>query len=108
MNIQQDYLADNNKFEHSPGVGYNGYGENLYKSTRLPEIGAGERATQAWYDEIEDYDFDNPGFQGATGHFSQVSITLMCRALYNVLVQYAEIFKALTIKIKPNDQIANH
>ena len=29
-------------------------------------------ATQAWYDEIDDYDYENPGFSFGTGHFTQV------------------------------------
>lgn len=29
-------------------------------------------ATQAWYDEIKDYDWENPGFSMDTGHFTQV------------------------------------
>jgi hypothetical protein len=31
-----------------------------------------EAATQAWYDEIKDYDWENPGFSMETGHFTQV------------------------------------
>jgi len=29
-------------------------------------------ATQAWYDEIKDYDFAKPAFGPTTGHFTQV------------------------------------
>ena len=27
----------------------------------------GQRATDMWYDEIKDYDFNNPGFSQGTG-----------------------------------------
>ncbi|KAF9550259.1 hypothetical protein EC957_001166 [Mortierella hygrophila] len=61
------------EFKHSGGK----YGENLaagYKN--FPA------AVQAWYDEIKSYSFANPGFTGATGHFTQVvwksSKTLGC------------------------------
>ncbi|EDO34720.1 predicted protein, partial [Nematostella vectensis] len=30
------------------------------------------KATTEWYNEVKDYDFNNPGFSGATGHFTQV------------------------------------
>ena len=26
----------------------------------------------SWYNEVSDYDYDNPGFSGKTGHFTQV------------------------------------
>ena len=29
----------------------------------------GQRATDMWYEEIKDYDFNNPGFQGNTGTY---------------------------------------
>lgn len=64
------YLADNNKFEHSKG---SGYGENLYKAGGSGSaVKAGEKATQMWYNEIKDYDFNKPGFSMKTGHFTQV------------------------------------
>lgn len=47
-----------------------GYGENLY-------AGGGEnvtvhRAVQVWMDEAAQYDYGNPVFSTATGHFTQV------------------------------------
>ena len=29
-------------------------------------------ATEAWYSEVESYDWANPKFQSGTGHFTQV------------------------------------
>ena len=29
-------------------------------------------ATDAWYREVQDYDWENPGIQKGTGHFTQV------------------------------------
>ena len=35
------------------------------------ELG-GQRAAEMWYEEIKDYNFRNPGFKSATGHFTQL------------------------------------
>lgn len=32
----------------------------------------GRKATEMWYDEIKDYNFNKPGFNSNTGHFTQV------------------------------------
>ncbi|KAG0237577.1 hypothetical protein BGW41_008377 [Actinomortierella wolfii] len=52
------------RFQHSSG---SGFGENLaagYQSF--------SKAIKAWYDEEKKYNYNNPGFSGATGHFTQV------------------------------------
>lgn len=63
-----DYAAsnfdcDNVKLVHSGGP----YGENLAAGY----VG-GAAPVDAWYDEISDYDFSNPGYSSATGHFTQL------------------------------------
>jgi len=60
-------MAKDEKMYHS-NAAVNGVGENLF-------AGKGKdftpkEATQAWYDEIGKYDFDNPGFSTETGHFT--------------------------------------
>ncbi len=66
-------LASTQKFEHS---GTKGQGENLYvygTSGKLPTITEeANKAVDDWYNEIKKYNFNNPGFSGATGHFTQV------------------------------------
>ena len=61
----QDY-ADNydcsGTLTHSGGQ----YGENLALGYDGPA------AVDAWYNEISNYDFSNPGFSSNTGHFTQV------------------------------------
>ncbi|GJJ74800.1 hypothetical protein EMPS_07158 [Entomortierella parvispora] len=51
------------EFKHSGGP----YGENLaagYKDYKT--------AITAWYNEVKSYNYNRPGFSGATGHFTQV------------------------------------
>ncbi|CAI4563401.1 AQG_2a_G0029410.mRNA.1.CDS.1 [Saccharomyces cerevisiae] len=61
----QDY-ADNydcsGTLTHSGGP----YGENLALGYDGPA------AVDAWYNEISNYDFSNPGFSSNTGHFTQI------------------------------------
>ncbi|GEQ71357.1 hypothetical protein JCM33374_g5040 [Metschnikowia sp. JCM 33374] len=57
------FSCDNVQLIHSGGP----YGENLAAGY----VG-GAAPVDAWYDEIRDYDFSNPGFSEATGHFTQV------------------------------------
>ncbi|CAF1460880.1 unnamed protein product [Adineta steineri] len=68
-----EYLANSGRFEHSSDR--DGLGENLYESWgSAPEDNSdqGRTATQSWYDEINDYDYNEPGFSMQTGHFTQV------------------------------------
>jgi Cysteine-rich secretory protein family len=63
------YLVSNNEFKHS---GNNLYGENLayfqgYGSDLIRLI---KKSIDLWYEEIALYDFKNPGFSHATGHFT--------------------------------------
>ena len=52
-----------------------GQGENLaYTRAETPEA-ACIKATNKWYDEVEDYDYDKPGFAMNTGHFTQVVVS---------------------------------
>ena len=51
---------------HSKGK----YGENIYwTSGGMP---SGKRVVDAWYSEIQFYDYEEPGFSLKTGHFTQV------------------------------------
>ncbi|KAM9360481.1 Golgi-associated plant pathogenesis-related protein 1-like [Symphorus nematophorus] len=48
-------------------------GENIYNMwSSAPVNPTGKEAVDKWYSEIKDYNFDRPGFQGNTGHFTQV------------------------------------
>ena len=73
-NISQSwatYLSFNNLFKHSNNKQY---GENLawfggYKNDIVNLI---KKSIDSWYNEIQYYNFSNPGFSSDTGHFSQL------------------------------------
>ena len=63
--------ADNNGLVHS----HNGYGENLHYCRSSSGICVtGKHASENWYNEINQYSFDNPGFTSGVGHFTQLVI----------------------------------
>ena len=66
-----DYLAQNNLFKHASGLQV---GENLYLSGSPSPEEPCTSATQAFYGEVKDYDFNKPGFSMETGHFTQVNL----------------------------------
>ncbi|XP_039256215.1 Golgi-associated plant pathogenesis-related protein 1-like isoform X2 [Styela clava] len=63
--IWAERLAKRGQLEHAD----TDLGENL--AMRSPEL-SGQDAAKMWYDEIQYYDFSNPGYKGGTGHFTQV------------------------------------
>ena len=73
-NIAQKYaetLARTGNFAHSNGK-YNGknMGENLFACYGMKIDG--QTMTDDWYNEVKQYNFNNPGFVSGTGHFTQV------------------------------------
>jgi uncharacterized protein YkwD len=56
-----DWLVRNNQFKHS---GQQGKGENLAWCS------SAEQAVDMWYNEVGAFDWGNPRFTGATGHFT--------------------------------------
>ena len=72
--IAQEYakkLAESNNFIHS-GNKYNDkpLGENIFMSNHFPI--SGKFTTDNWYNEIKNYNFDDPGFKEGIGHFTQL------------------------------------
>ena len=65
--IWAQHLASTGILIHSVSSGL--YGENL----GMISSGSGwENIVKMWYDEINHYNFSNPGFSSATGHFTQL------------------------------------
>ncbi|WP_244918176.1 CAP family protein [Nostoc linckia] len=61
-------IAAKGDLEHS--TNRNNVGENIYWGGDSASLGS--TAVDEWYSEIKDYDYNNPVFSGATGHFTQV------------------------------------
>lgn len=66
-----NYLASINSLSHSSNY-YLGskLGENLYYGPKYSTIGI--NTVDAWYEEVINYDFNNPGYKSGIGHFTQV------------------------------------
>ena len=51
-------------------------GENLYyfwtSDTEASQDDICQKAVESWYNEVKMYDYNNPGFSGDTGHFTQL------------------------------------
>ena len=63
-----EQLARINQLVHSE---QEHYGENLYASSASTPPRP-EAVVDSWYNEIQHYDFNQPGFRPDTGHFTQV------------------------------------
>ena len=66
-----DYMLETGVFRHSNQP----YGENLflmYSQSAPDPATIAAQAVNSWYEEVEDYDYNNPGFSFNTGHFTQV------------------------------------
>lgn len=69
--VWAEKLARARTLQHSSKQERNNAGENLAMFSGKFDS-AGEEATTMWYDEVKDYDFRRGGWQGGTGHFTQV------------------------------------
>ena len=61
-------MAASDKMKHD--LSNSLYGENLYmqwSSLKRSNKGICKTAVDKWYNEITDYDFNNPGFSAGTG-----------------------------------------
>jgi len=68
-----DYLArKGNWLSSSDHADLNGIGENIALDCSSGNAPSGDSATDSWYEEVYDYNYNNPGFSPDTGHFTQV------------------------------------
>ena len=66
------YYAQKRTIDHSCPY-KNGAGENLVGGAGTwSQADFASMGTKMWYDEVSSYDYNNPGFSMATGHFTQV------------------------------------
>lgn len=54
-------------------AGLKGYGENLFwGGSSSANKASCKSAVDSWYNEVKQYNYNNPGFSSATGHFTQL------------------------------------
>lgn len=63
-----DHMSQNNVFQHSTD---SQYGENIAMTTQQ-DTNAVIQSIDMFYNEVQLYDFNNPVFDAATGHFTQL------------------------------------
>ena len=65
-----EQLARMNRLVHSDNTRY---GENLYAFSSSGQVlPRAEAVVDRWYSEIQNYNFNKPGFHAETGHFTQL------------------------------------
>ncbi|XP_067825624.1 GLI pathogenesis-related 2 [Heptranchias perlo] len=95
-----EHLIDINTLQHSDTE----YGENLwYKWSSNTKLPTGKEASEAWYNEIKQYDFNSPGFHSGTGHFTQ----LVWRDSREIGIGLASDGKGLTVVVAQFDPAGN-
>lgn len=69
-------LATTGTFAHSSSSQRKGAGENLYvyytTASAVAPDSLAKSAVDSWYNEVKQYNYANPVFSAATGHFTQV------------------------------------
>ena len=63
-----DELNRTGRPKHDPNK--DGAGENIAWGTI--NFATSSAATDMWYEEVSKYDYNNPGYQKGTGHFTQI------------------------------------
>ena len=72
-NIAQEYSEHLATIDHMEDSQNEQYGENIYACRASWGIClTGEEASQIWYNEVSDYNFNNPGLSQRTQHFTQL------------------------------------
>ena len=64
-------IAKSGKLQHAAREDRKNDGENVFMMMGKPEL-TGDDVVDSWYSEVKKYDFRRGGFQGGTGHFTQV------------------------------------
>ena len=55
-----------------PGLLKMGYGQNVFQSKKDDDPKLVESAGKQWYDQVNKYDFDKPGYKKQARHFTQL------------------------------------
>jgi hypothetical protein len=64
-------LARSGTLKHSSKSERDDMGENLAMFSGDYD-NSGQRASDMWYEEVKDYNFSRKGYQGGSGHFTQL------------------------------------